>query len=415
MTKGETKVPIVPDGGYGWIVCIAALLSNCIISGFALSAGVLLVELLKNFNEPVSTISLILSLRTGLNLCVGISLGMCFFAANVIVGHYFDKKRATAVGMAVCGVGLGMFIFNNVTEMLLQHYGLKGTLLLSSGIVLNLVPLGALVRPLKYKTVSECEELQVIELDSVEKDGEHLKGKEKLENANDEHRMELCPDKSPEKEGTESNDGKSSSKNIMTKCLSSMNLDLLTNTNMLLFCMIVLIWASQHTVIYYLPYYAISLGMTRSEGAIFVSLIGISWVIAKLLSGVYSDVFHIRCDTVLVVALGIATLAVITFPYCTNFWSIIACTVVYSLSVGTVIPIRLTMVADLFSSKYITSGFSLILFFNGIGYTIFPPIFGKIYDATESFPVLFRVNGAIYFFAEIFTIIIIIRRKMGKK
>ncbi|CAI9737760.1 peroxidase-like [Octopus vulgaris] len=306
MTKGETKVPIVPDGGYGWIVCIAALLSNCIISGFALSAGVLLVELLKNFNEPVSTISLILSLRTGLNLCVGpfvtillkrfthrkiiivggligfishfsstyvnrvdvliltygvlggISLGMCFFAANVIVGHYFDKKRATAVGMAVCGVGLGMFIFNNVTEMLLQHYGLKGTLLLSSGIVLNLVPLGALVRPMKYKTVSECEELQVIELD-----------------------------KSSKKEGTESNDGKSSSKNIMTKCLSSMNLDLLTNTNMLLFCMIVLIWAR------------------------------------------------------------------------------------------TVIPIRLTMVADLFSSKYITSGFSLILFFNGIGYTIFPPIFAK--------------------------------------
>ncbi|XP_036366786.1 monocarboxylate transporter 14-like isoform X4 [Octopus sinensis] len=299
MTKGETKVPIVPDGGYGWIVCIAALLSNCIISGFALSAGVLLVELLKNFNEPVSTISLILSLRTGLNLCVGpfvtillkrfthrkiiivggligfishfsstyvnrvdvliltygvlggISLGMCFFAANVIVGHYFDKKRATAVGMAVCGVGLGMFIFNNVTEMLLQHYGLKGTLLLSSGIVLNLVPLGALVRPLKYKTVSECEELQVIELDSVEKDGEHLKGKEKLENANDEHRMELCPDKSPEKEGTESNDGKSSSKNIMTKCLSSMNLDLLTNTNMLLFCMIVLIWANSKTTSQY--------------------------------------------------------------------------------------------------------------------------------------------------------------------
>ncbi|GAB1610098.1 monocarboxylate transporter 14-like isoform X1, partial [Argonauta hians] len=334
------------------------------------------------------------------------SLGICFFAVNVIVGQYFDKKRATAAGLAICGVGLGIFIFNNITEILLQNYGLSGTLLLSSGIVLNLVPLGAMVRPLRYRVIQDMGEVQMIACD-----GETKKTEKRLTSSDAEEPC-LAETSAMNQEETQEVKfvEKPHLKSCLQKCVTVLNPRILRNLDMVLLCLIVLIWASQHTIIYYLPYYAIFLGMSRADGAIFVSLIGISWIIAKMMTGVYSDILHIRTDTILFVSLGAATISVISFPYCHSYWTIIGCTVCYSLSVGTVLPLRLTMITEIFTVEYITSGFSTILFFNGIGYTIFPPIFGKIYDVTESFPIVFRTNGAIYFVAVVFSLVILVRR-----
>ena len=34
-----------------------------------------------------------------------------YLPSIVIVGYYFDKKRAFATGIAVCGSGIGTFLF----------------------------------------------------------------------------------------------------------------------------------------------------------------------------------------------------------------------------------------------------------------------------------------------------------------
>ena len=41
----------------------------------------------------------------------GISFGLMYLPSIVIVGYYFDKKRAFATGIAVCGSGIGTFLF----------------------------------------------------------------------------------------------------------------------------------------------------------------------------------------------------------------------------------------------------------------------------------------------------------------
>ena len=41
----------------------------------------------------------------------GIGLGMIYLPAIVSVTYYFEKKRAFATGLAVCGSGIGTFIF----------------------------------------------------------------------------------------------------------------------------------------------------------------------------------------------------------------------------------------------------------------------------------------------------------------
>ena len=67
----------------------------------------------------------------------GIGFGLVYVPAVIAVGFYFEKKRALATGIAVCGSGVGTFVFAPLTSFLLEQYGWKGTLLIH---VLLLLP-----------------------------------------------------------------------------------------------------------------------------------------------------------------------------------------------------------------------------------------------------------------------------------
>ena len=72
-----------------------------------------------------------------------------YLPAIVMVGFYFDKRRALATGIAVCGSGIGGFIFAPLCEFLISTYGWKGATWIIAGICLNGVVTGCLFRPLE--------------------------------------------------------------------------------------------------------------------------------------------------------------------------------------------------------------------------------------------------------------------------
>ena len=82
-----------------------------------------------------------------------------YLPAMIIVGFYFEKRRAFATGVAVCGSGIGMFIFAPLCEMLLNVYGWKGAIWIISGIALNGLVAGALFRPLEQPVTKENKPL----------------------------------------------------------------------------------------------------------------------------------------------------------------------------------------------------------------------------------------------------------------
>ena len=71
-----------------------------------------------------------------------------YLPSIVTVGHYFKKKRALATGIAVCGSGVGAFVFAPLTEFLIEEYTWKGAMWVISGICLNGVVVAAVLRPL---------------------------------------------------------------------------------------------------------------------------------------------------------------------------------------------------------------------------------------------------------------------------
>lgn len=180
-----------PDGGYGWIIVLAAFVVNLIADGITFSFGVIYVELLKYFGEGKAKTAWIGSLFMAIPLlsgpvaswltdrfgcrkvtivgsilaaicfiissftdsvemlmltfsAAGFGLSLCYVAAVVIVAYYFDKKRSFATGLSVCGSGIGTFIFAPLTQYLIDEYGWRGTTLILAGMFLNMTVCGKL-------------------------------------------------------------------------------------------------------------------------------------------------------------------------------------------------------------------------------------------------------------------------------
>lgn len=191
------NIPEPPDGGWGWVIVIASFLCNLIVDGIAYTFGIFFMEFVRFYDVPKGKVAWVGSLLCGFYLIVGpvvsaltnrfgcrvvtmigsivsciafllstmapnvdvlmltygvmggTGFGLIFLPAVVSVGYYFSTKRALATGIAVCGSGMGAFIFAPFCQQLLVIYDWKGAMIILAGLCLNCMVFGALMRPLE--------------------------------------------------------------------------------------------------------------------------------------------------------------------------------------------------------------------------------------------------------------------------
>ncbi|XP_060844246.1 monocarboxylate transporter 12-like [Rhopalosiphum padi] len=198
--KKTPSVPVIskrpPDGGWGWFVVFGSFMIHVVTDGVTYSFGVLYTEFLDVFKESKGATAWIASLLVGVTLCsgpiasifvnkygcrvvtiagailasiclmasvfansvlilyitigigTGLGFGMIYLPAIVSVTCYFDKFRSLATGIAVCGSGLGTFIFSPLVDYLVKGYGWRITVAVISGLVMLCTLFGMLFRPL---------------------------------------------------------------------------------------------------------------------------------------------------------------------------------------------------------------------------------------------------------------------------
>jgi len=159
VNQGETALITPPDGGYGWVIVFAAFMNHIIVDGIAFTFGVFLKDFTDYFEAGSARTALVGSLMSGcylltapfagilithfgcrtvamcggvlaamgFSLCTlspdinvlmvtygimgGVGLGILYLPNMIAVSYYFEKKRALATGIAVCGAGVGCFVF----------------------------------------------------------------------------------------------------------------------------------------------------------------------------------------------------------------------------------------------------------------------------------------------------------------
>ncbi|GFU45380.1 hypothetical protein NPIL_347271, partial [Nephila pilipes] len=75
-----------------------------------------------------------------------IGFGLSTVIHMMIINHYFDKYKASALGLGYSEDCFGTFAFPVIMENLLSTYGVRGTFLILGGIVLNVIPMALLLK-----------------------------------------------------------------------------------------------------------------------------------------------------------------------------------------------------------------------------------------------------------------------------
>ena len=78
----------------------------------------------------------------------GIGFGFIYLPAIVVVGQYFESKRALATGIAVAGSGFGTFVMPFLCQFSIDQFGWKFTLYMIALMVLACIFCGLLYKPL---------------------------------------------------------------------------------------------------------------------------------------------------------------------------------------------------------------------------------------------------------------------------
>ncbi len=182
---------------------------------------------------------------------LGIGFLNFYLAAIVAVQQYFDKKRAFATGIVSSGLSLGIFVWSPVTRFLIDKYNWQGALLLEGGIFLNGIILGALLRP---------------------------------QGSNDSMMVQLAKIAEDESSGASSSSSSSSKCAILSKIPCKKFLGFYAFLIGYFFIQI-----GHMTVYGYMPVKGDSLGISKSNISILISIMGITGIFARPCIGFIGD------------------------------------------------------------------------------------------------------------------------------
>jgi len=371
-----------PDGGWGWLVMIACFICCLVLDGIAYVFGVFLNPMVKHFGveKNQAQIALVGSVLSGtiqlvgpfvalmVNLlgtritciagaCIsalglfaatwapnvitlivlfgivaGAGLGLMYVPAIVAVGMYFDKRRAMATGFVCSGSGAGTFLLAPLAQLLIDHMGWQGGIRVFAGMCLACAICGVIMKPLPKKPSDEEEE------------------------------------------------DMSCMKKI---AYGSCNPRLLVNVPFMLLALSNF-FATQGL---YIPYmfiqtYAEGQGVSSVNAAFLISIIGITNTVARILTGLVTDLPFVSPLIVTTLALGIGGIAPLAIAFCTEYWSFALCCTIFGISLAAWVAVTSPAIVKMCGVDLLTSGFGTLTFVRGFAALIGPPIGGYLVDQT---------------------------------
>ncbi|XP_038061344.1 monocarboxylate transporter 13-like [Patiria miniata] len=195
--RHRADAPFYPEGGWGYVVVLAAFTALMIQMGLIVSMGVYLEHIEREFELGaglsgwissgcfavlafVSPLASHVMKRLGCRptamlggaiMCTGFVCGtfansvvqlfvfadviggigasMCHISGTVVIGQYFNKRYALANGFAYTGQGVGIFMFPPILQALINTYGWRGCMLVQGALSLHISVAAALYRPVK--------------------------------------------------------------------------------------------------------------------------------------------------------------------------------------------------------------------------------------------------------------------------
>ncbi|XP_067928360.1 monocarboxylate transporter 14-like isoform X2 [Watersipora subatra] len=365
----------------------------------------------------------------------GFGLGMVYLPAVTSVGHYFDKRRALANGIAQCGGGLGVMGVAPFADFLLATYGWRGTHFLLAGLLLQGCVFSALIRPLpaKGKATPKPETIKLIELDDsgegkdeAEEDNSKLLKLDRLNiryPVSNTGSLVSLPTEVEIKSST-SLPSQIEEPRKRLQCLSFcpkplaniladvIDIEILQNKSMIILCIGNLFGIVGYYVhLMYTADRAKRLGIGEREAALLISYMGAMGIVGRILPGII--IVAIPKISALMWNNGcllVAGVSLIAMSQCHTINTIlIAATGISSTAVGfhSLVPV---IICDLVGLRKLNNGIGLICLTRGVAAIVGPTIAGLLYDITGNYDATYYMGGASYLTSLLFHSILLLQK-----
>ncbi|KFP25430.1 Monocarboxylate transporter 14 [Colius striatus] len=476
--------PIKPnpniDGGWAWMIVLSSFLVHILIMGSQMALGILNMEWLQEFNQSRGLTAWVSSLSMGITLIVGpfiglfismcgcrktaliggilnalgwilsayasnvhylfltfgvtagVGSGMVYLPAVVMVGQYFQKRRALAQGLSTTGTGFGAFLMTALLKYLCTEFGWRNAMFLQGAISLNLCVCGALMRPLspkdvvneKYVVRSNIDDNQAKALshsaETIKSNGVLSEESEKKEEAANE---EVLDNVQHIENGSNSRSGRNMYGLRILKTVSQLMVtvrqgfaiwyssyfgaaSLFTNRVFVAFVIWALFAYSSFVIPFiHLPEIVKQYNLS-SQNHIFplTSIIAIVHIFGKVILGIISDLPCISTWNVFLTANFSLVTCILMLPLMQTYISLaVVCALIgFSSGYFSLMPV---VTEDLVGTKHLANAYGIIICANGISALFGPPFAGWIYDITQKYDFSFYISGLLYMVGIIFLLI----------
>ncbi|XP_009951296.1 PREDICTED: monocarboxylate transporter 14 isoform X2 [Leptosomus discolor] len=453
------------DGGWAWMIVLSSFLVHILIMGSQMALGILNMEWLEEFNQSRGLTAWVSSLSMGITLIVGpfiglfismcgcrktaiiggilnalgwilsacasnvhylfltfgvtagVGSGMVYLPAVVMVGQYFQKRRALAQGLSTTGTGFGAFLMTALLKYLCIEFGWRNAMVIQGAISLNLCVCGALMRPLSSKDVAKALSHSA---ETIKSNGVLSEEPEKKEEATNEEVLDSV-------QHTEIRDKSRSGRNMyglrILKTVSQLTVtvrkgfaiwyssyfgaaSLFTNRVFVAF----IIWALFAYSSFVIPFIHLPEIVKQynlsSQNNIFplTSIIAIVHIFGKVILGIISDLPCISTWNVFLMANFTLVTCILTLPLMQTYVSLaVVCALIgFSSGYFSLMPV---VTEDLVGTKHLANAYGIIICANGISALFGPPFAGWIYDITHKYDFSFYISGLLYMVGIIFLLI----------
>ncbi|XP_053406873.1 monocarboxylate transporter 12-like [Mercenaria mercenaria] len=378
------------DRGWAWVILFASFGTFCLLGGSVYSVGIIQSVLLQRYKESVSLTSWPGALNTALmslggplssavvdrfscrtaiissgvflttaylttafatNIYVtiftygfigGIGGALGYTAALVVIGLNFRKRRHLAVGIAVSGVGAGLFVLAPVMQLSRDYYGPSGFFIIVAAMMANIIVFGVMCFPSGLEIATQKQ-----------------------------RRHEVY---------------KSNRENNLIQALKCY-LRALTKVAVILLCLCMFLYCLGILLLYqHLPNFIVVKGFTAVQAAFLVSLSGLLTVFGRVLSGIITNLNRINCIVLYAGSMAVVSIASILYPFISNhFVAHVIYMVVLGLFFGCPYVTLMAVSLKFVGINYISAAIGLQYCAGGVGSFIGPVLAGFLIDSGGSY------------------------------
>ena len=314
------------------------------------------------FGSVLVVIGLLASSQIGalwhLYICYSIvtAMGFCsigFLSHSMLLPNWFSKKRGLAMGIAMAGIGVGMFAVVPATQALISHFGWRAAYCALAAIVLVVViPINAILQRRNPEEIGELPDGEIKPIlsseDPIQRD-----------------QNPLDPD----------------------PLLTGRTLRDTARTGRFWLLSVTFFFtamAIQGTLIHQVAH-VVDKGFSAEIGSFFFGLSGIMGSVGKILFGHLSD--KLGREKAFAVSIGCAFLGVLSLMALQQKygWLLYGYAIFFGLGYGSVAPIYPARAADLFHGPEFGKIYGLLAMAGGLGGALGAWLSGMIFDVTGSY------------------------------